>query len=50
VCGVFGGVDKVEMGGARRFPLDITIVAIKTVGKGYANTKKQKAQKIRTHK
>ena len=57
VCGDFGGVarifnriDKVEMVCGGRFPMDIAIVAVKTVGESYANAKKYKARSIVTPK
>jgi hypothetical protein len=56
ICGNLGGVtrvfdwiDKIEVVCGGRFPMNIAIVAVKTVGESYANTKKYKAQNIGTH-
>ena len=40
---IFCRVNKIEMIGACGFPVNVAIVAVKTVGKGYANAKKDKA-------
>ena len=37
---IFGGVNKVEMVGACGFPVNVTIITIKTVGESYASKQK----------